>query len=76
MRIPSSKTCASSGWTKSDRRHRARVAEFGVSTKAHLNLRYLAGGSSGTSGDPDAGSDGYTENWLQFVALTIGATVR
>ncbi|MEZ4238378.1 MAG: hypothetical protein R3F59_19950 [Myxococcota bacterium] len=36
-----------------------------------VGLRYLGGGSSGT-GPADADSDGYTENWLHFLTLTLG----
>ena len=44
-------------------------------TEAFLGLRYLGGGASGT-GTPDGGGDGYTENWLHFLTLTLGARVR
>lgn len=40
-----------------------------------LGLRYIGGGASGT-GTPDGTGDGYTNNWLHFVALTLGARVR
>ena len=43
-----------------------------------VNLRYIAGGAQGYSDleDVDSGGDGYTENWLQFVTLSVGATLR
>ncbi|ERP38745.1 hypothetical protein [Chitinivibrio alkaliphilus] len=37
----------------------------------YLNLRYLGGGAEGTS-DPGQFGDGYTENWLHFLILTLG----
>lgn len=37
-----------------------------------LNLRYLAGGASGTSKDKDDRADGYVSNWLHVIALSIG----
>ena len=41
-----------------------------------LNLRYLGGGSSGTNSNTKEPGDGYTDNWLHFVSLTLGFTVR
>jgi hypothetical protein len=38
----------------------------------YLNLRYLAGGASGTSKDEEDRGDGYVSNWLHFLALSIG----
>jgi len=40
-----------------------------------LGLRYLGGGASGT-GTPDGSGDGYTENWLHFLTLSLGARLR
>jgi len=42
---------------------------------AWLGLRYLGGGASGT-GTPDGTGDGYTENWLHFLTLSLGVRVR
>jgi len=39
-----------------------------------VNLRYLGGGATG-QGDPTPTSDGFQSNWLNFVALTGGATI-
>lgn len=44
-------------------------------TTVFLGLRYLGGGASGT-GTPDGTGDGYTENWLHFLTLSIGARIR
>ena len=41
-----------------------------------LNLRYLAGGARGTSTSTREPGDGYTNNWLHFVSLTLGFTLR
>ena len=41
-----------------------------------VNLRYLGGGAEGTTDDPDPGEDGFTNNWLHTVSLSIGAIVR
>lgn len=41
-----------------------------------LNLRYLAGGARGTNSSTKEPGDGYTENWLHFVSLTLGFTLR
>lgn len=40
-------------------------------------LRYIGGGSTGTSDSPDAfAGDGYLRNWLHFAALSLGAELR
>ncbi|WP_052555519.1 hypothetical protein [Enhygromyxa salina] len=43
--------------------------------KPYLNVRYLGGGSRGTSSDNDGFGDGYTSNWLHTVAVSLGAEV-
>lgn len=40
-----------------------------------LNVRYLFGGAQGTS-DADAFSDGFTKNWLHFLAVSVGFSIR
>ena len=40
-----------------------------------LGVRYLGGGSEGT-GPADEKSDGYTENWLHFLTVSVIARVR
>ena len=37
----------------------------------YLNLRYLSGGAKGTSNEKDFG-DGFTENWLHFLIVSVG----
>jgi hypothetical protein len=41
-----------------------------------LSLRYLGGGAVGTSSSADPRTDGFTENWLHFLTLSVGATLR
>ncbi len=38
-----------------------------------VNLRYLGGGAEGTSSEIDGPGDGYTSNWLHFIAFSIGS---
>lgn len=45
-------------------------------TDAFVNLRYLGGGAEGTDKSPDGLGDGFVKNWLHFVTLSVGATVR
>lgn len=39
-----------------------------------INARYIGGGATG-QGTPDPTSDGYQSNWLNFFALSLGATL-
>lgn len=41
-----------------------------------LNVRYLAGGAQGTSSRPDPFSDGFNRNWLHFMTLSVGVSLR
>lgn len=42
-----------------------------------LNLRYIGGGGSGTDSTPERPwSDGYVENWVSFVSLSLGVSIR
>ncbi len=43
--------------------------------KPYFNLRYLGGGAKGTSTDKVGYGDGFTNNWLHTVALSLGAEV-
>lgn len=45
-------------------------------TDAYLNLRYLGGGSQGVDDDHTGPGDGYTDNWLHFVSLSLGIGLR
>jgi hypothetical protein len=49
---------------------------LGHGADTFLNLRYLGGGSSGTGSNPEEGGDGYTDNWLHFVTLSVGFQLR
>ena len=42
----------------------------------YLNLRYIGGGARGQDETPDPPSDGYTDNWIHTLALTLGVQVR
>jgi len=41
---------------------------------AFLNLRWLGGGAEGSS-EPEDFSDGYNENWLHFLIVSVGVDV-
>lgn len=41
-----------------------------------VNLRYLGGGASGGQISPENPGDGYTDNWLGTVALTLGCCLK
>lgn len=45
-------------------------------TDAFINLRYIGGGGEGTSDEFQAPADGYVENWLNLMALSLGAQLR
>ncbi|MEM6296876.1 MAG: hypothetical protein AAGA54_36770 [Myxococcota bacterium] len=47
---------------------------YGVDT--FVNVRYLAGGARGTSSDPDPFSDGFNTNWLHFLTVSLGVSLR
>jgi len=38
----------------------------------YLNLRYIGGGGMGTSPKKQLASDGYSDNWLNFLVVTLG----
>ena len=41
-----------------------------------LSIRYVGGGAEGTTNDPDFNEDGYTENWLHLMVVSMGFVVR
>jgi hypothetical protein len=41
--------------------------------EAFLNLRWIGGGAEGTS-DPDDFGDGYNQNWLHFLTVSLGVS--
>ncbi len=41
-----------------------------------VNVRYVGGGARGTDSTPKAGKDGYAENWLHTMALSLGLYIR
>jgi hypothetical protein len=41
-----------------------------------VNLRYFAGGARGTASRPEPFSDGFTRNWLHFLVLSVGVSLR
>lgn len=43
---------------------------------AFVNLRYLGGGARGTEEDDPGPGDGYTENWLHTMSITLGTYVK
>ena len=46
------------------------------SVDAFLNLRYIGGGASGQQTVPRYRGDGYTDNWLGTVALSVGMYIK
>lgn len=38
----------------------------------YINLRYIGGGGTGTSPKKQLNGDGYTDNWLNFIVVTLG----
>jgi hypothetical protein len=41
-----------------------------------LNIRYLGGGARGTEEDDPGPGDGYTDNWLNTVSVTLGTYIK
>ncbi len=41
-----------------------------------VNVRYVGGGARGTDSTPSPGKDGYAENWLHTMALSLGLYIR
>ena len=41
-----------------------------------VNVRYVGGGARGTDSNPKDDTDGFTENWLHTMALSLGLYIR
>jgi hypothetical protein len=41
-----------------------------------VNVRYVGGGARGADSSPDPGTDGFTDNWLHTMALSLGLYIR
>jgi hypothetical protein len=48
---------------------------FSKGTDVFINLRYVGGGAEGTESEPIDGKDGFVENWIQVVSLSLGVSV-
>jgi hypothetical protein len=46
------------------------------SVDAFINARYIGGGASGQQADPEYRGDGYTDNWLGTVSLSVGMYIK
>jgi hypothetical protein len=50
--------------------------ELNKSFDTFLNVRYIGGGARGTQKDTPGPGDGYTNNWLHTVAVTVGTYIK
>jgi hypothetical protein len=41
-----------------------------------LNIRYIGGGAKGTENDYDGFGDGFTDNWLKTMSISVGFTLK
>ena len=46
------------------------------SVDAFINARYIGGGASGQQANPEYRGDGYTDNWLGTVSLSVGMYLK
>jgi hypothetical protein len=46
------------------------------SVDAYINARYIGGGASGQQATPQYRGDGYTDNWLNTVSLSVGFYIK
>jgi hypothetical protein len=47
------------------------------SADAFINLRYIGGGANGQQSEPEiSNTDGYTDNWLGTIALSVGMYIK
>ncbi|MCB9662850.1 MAG: hypothetical protein H6732_01965 [Alphaproteobacteria bacterium] len=45
-------------------------------TDAFLAVRYVGGGASGTSSAPDPFTDGFVDNWVHFLSVSLGVLLH
>ena len=50
--------------------------ELSKSFDTFLNIRYIGGGARGSEEDDPGPGDGYTNNWLHTVAVTLGTYIK
>ena len=50
--------------------------ELNDSFDTFLNVRYIGGGARGTEEDDPGLGDGYTDNWLHTLAVTLGTYIK
>ncbi len=50
--------------------------ELSRSSDVFLNVRYLGGGARGTDEDDPGPGDGYTDNWLHTMTVTLGTYIK
>lgn len=50
--------------------------ELSKSFDTFLNIRYIGGGARGSEEDDPGPGDGYTNNWLHTVAVTLGIYIK
>ncbi|MGB9596901.1 MAG: hypothetical protein ACPL7B_11525, partial [Candidatus Poribacteria bacterium] len=43
---------------------------------SYLNIRYIGGGAKGTEKDSPGPGDGFTDNWLKTIEVSLGFYVR
>jgi len=41
-----------------------------------LNIRYIGGGANGTENNYDGYGDGFTDNWLKTMSISVGLTLK
>jgi len=41
-----------------------------------INFRYIGGGANGEQANPEYRGDGYTDNWLGTLSLSVGLYIK
>jgi len=41
-----------------------------------FNIRYIGGGAKGTENDYDGFGDGFTDNWLKTLSISVGFSLK